>query len=1054
MAEQEQDQFASLRDEKKQLDDFFSRVNQAVPKLEQQLKDAESAGDSNLATRISGELLAIGKEADLLGDRYAEIDYQLTGGEAKLAEVQRASESLRGGGYAVRGEAEGIGGMAMGIPMPPVSLRGPLKREETEQSKKEALSVITNVPAEKINTDGRQMPASQRAALGALQSPEKRAQFVESKYGQGNVFPFEINGKTEFLVKKPDGTAFTTENKGFAGGAGVAIVEVPIVAAETAAGLGTLALTKSPSMAIVSSGATRATLGTAIDSGVESILGVAPDSSDFFSTATRRGTEGAVSIIAGGIIDKGTSKYLSGRISPKFTNEFAEELEKSASRLMAREEAAARAAGRTAGEISVPAGATIGGPRGLATQQLLAGERKGAGFVGSMRATQDTLRGLWDSFKTGAPMNPGMMRQVAQQQMQAREKLYQEIAKRSTLSAGAIRRNLEQKLGRFSQITANEDELGRVLQSALNAAEADQVAIKTATYDRFFDLADQAGFQVDPEELFSMSSNLVRDANKGGTFDNSAVNSVLKRLRRRADASELLSSAETKANILASKGKEIPSGLAKEIEDLKALQGPIDAREFDAWIRAFRDARPDTQVGAATKDQLGGEVATRMSSQRRDMYGQYTATLEDGSTANLGDFFKNAVDEYSKRMEFERNILGRVLKEEAGENRMFPREIVGAVMAEPAKIRKVLDAVRRYESQDPSRAGISDSITEMMQRQYFNSLGFGRPGVNPSAIKYDRGMMEELFGRSAPRVMRDFDDLNRTLSAQGLGKNITFDDIKLIGSTLDQNSKRQAIKQVSLRLQAERDLENLQNQEIFKLAQRGMFQGIDPDLLSKSILSDGTTITEVRQTMVQLSRLSPTARNAYKGDFIRELMNSFPGGQAPAGAPYTPMFDTQAFVKAMDAPLGKSSFRKKVESVLGKDDSTFLYDLAKVANANRIENVKTPENLRATAGMAGVSFYLAQGVGRNVRNRLMATMLSSPLAKKPAVARALAGGLGGGATDNAYRDLFKDVFTTRSGLMGLAHQAKDDEEFSMYLQNMAKQFKSDDDELSRAMGEE
>lgn len=1044
----------ALLEEKAGLDTFFQQVNQAIPALNKKLEAAKASGDNELASRLSNDILAVQGEIESKSQRYADLDFELTSG---IEAISEATKRIRTGtpSEKVVSRPAVVGGFGGSMP---AYTPAAYDTQRLEQEKKQDLSLVSGVSPESIDLNPYNVPAAQRAALGAMVSPESRGKYMESKYGSGNVLPLTIGGNNEFLVKRPDGTAFTTENKGLAGTLSAIAVETPIVVGETAAFIGTLGATKSPGLAYAASGVSRAGMGSIIDPAIESLSGVEPK---YFQAFTRRGTEALVGVATGGLIDMGTSKFLANRLAPKFTNEFANTLEKSAERLTAMEQAAATAAGRQAGEVSIPAGASIAGPLGLESQQYLAGRLKGsslAGFSGAMKRTQDTVRSLWDAFVNETPINPSSFRSAAQSQLQNRQKLAEEIARRSNMSVNAVRQNLDNRLSQYSDVVSNEDQLGEIIGSAMRQAEKSEVDLKNETFKRAFDFADEVGANYDPKDLLQFVVNTRRVESKKGAFDNSAVKSVEARLERRANAQELLDKAFQRIDRLQKAGKEIPDKLTKEIDELNSLLGPMDAREFDYWIRAFNDARPDNAVGAATKDQLGSAVSKKMSDLRREFYSSYQQTAPDGTQVNLGDLYDDAVNQYQQRLQYEVNLLGRVLKEEGGQQKMFPREIVSAVMAEPAKIRNVMDAVTKYELQDPSRAGLSNQIRGMMQKQYINSLGLGRPGVNINSIKYDAGMVRELWGDSANRIIYSMDELNNTIGKTNLGKNLTPLDIELMGNALDEPSRKQALKQIELRLKAERDLEILQNSEIFKLAQKGNFESLDPDMLSKFILSDSSTSSQVQSALVNLSKFSQEERNAFKGDFVRELLNSFPGGQHSVSEPFTPMFDTVNFAKAMEAPIGTSSLRKKVEAVLGKDDADFLYDLAVVNNANQIKYTPDKEPLRMTAGLSGVSLYLANGVTSGVKNRLMAAMLTASKKERKNLnraIRAMAVGTGdSGQIDLAYKNMMKDVFTTRNGITALARQAQDNEEFSLYLNDMSNRFKEDDKQLNEMMGEE
>jgi hypothetical protein len=1047
MAQEKNSPSQDLLAEKGNLDKFFEEANSSLSNLSQKLRDANAAGDTDLTRRLSNDLLSLKSFADSKSERYAEIESELK--KPELAKISEATKRLREGEserrFFLPVAAPGGGGISTMLPS------GLEKtQQELDAQKKKDLSVATNIPPEKISLDSGSMPAEERFFLGALQSGVSEAKYLTDKYGENNVYPVQIDGETKFVIRKKDGSAFTTEKSGVAGFSGAAIVEAPILAAEIGSALGTLATTKSPTLALVASSATRANLGPLVDGFFEKTAGVEPQ---WYRAYLRRGGEALVSFVAGGVIDRAFSKYIGNRVSSSFPNDFAQNLEKSASRIVSREEAAAKAAGREAGEISIPSGAVIGGPRGLETQQQLAGAVPDSGFVGSMKRTQETIRGLWDSFSKGVKPDPAKFANVAKAQRANQEKLTREIAGKANMSAEVVQANIDSRIAAYRSIDANKDELGQLIGRYV--LEEDEVLRKAKENEvnTLFDLADKAGFEMQPRQLYDIFVNLRRQQNPGGAISEAAVSGVESDLRRRAFAEDLLLRAKLKRGDLQQRRLKVPFELEQEITELSKLRGPINAREFDLWIRRYGDARQENMVGASTKDVLGGMISNEASALRRKMYSDFNVDMPDGSVINLGDQFQIVTDRLKAREQLQKGLLSGIVREELGTNKMFPREIVNAVMAEPTKIRKVLGVLKDYEASDPKFAGITADVTDKMQRQYFNSLGFNRPGLNAASINYDRQMVEELWGNAAPRVMQDIDEIRKVASKYGSDVVLTFDDLKQMGSFLDQTSRDKVKSQIEGRLRAESKLKLLENSQIFKLAKQGDFKSIDPDALSRAILSDSFTIGDTKDVLVNLSRFSTDARNAYKGDFIRELLNRFPGGDSPAGPPFTPMFDTEGYVKAMDSPLGKSPLRKKIELVLGSSDDEFLYDLSKVYNANKIIPRIEGDAIRATLGLGGISVYAAHGVSGSIRNKLMAAMLSTG-SKRYGLKRALAKEIGGGAVDEQYRMMFKDLFTTRTGLMALANQAKDDEEFSDYLVDMAKRFRDDDIELNSIIPEQ
>jgi hypothetical protein len=331
----------------------------------------------------------------------------------------------------------------------------------------------------------------------------------------------------------------------------------------------------------------------------------------------------------------------------------------------------------------------------------------------------------------------------------------------------------------------------------------------------------------------------------------------------------------------------------------------------------------------------------------------------------------------------------------------------------------------------------------LLQLQYMNNIGVGRGGGGK--VQVDDGMLEALFGKQAAAQKRSIDEINRNIGdIKGLDKSkLSFDDLQKMGQPLSDNERKSLAKSITKRLQAEKEEKRLINSSIFKLAEKGNFENIDADVISKAILSPSSTTTDAIVAMRELSKASLEARNLYKGDFRRELLDQFAGGTPTANAPFETLFDTKKFISAYKSPneTGKTAFAKKLEIVLGKEEAQELYDIARLYEANIIANTSAPGfNPRFTATNKGVILGLPVGQGfLSTKNRLITAMLSSG-SQRIALKNALSKTAMPGAVNDAYNKMAKEMFLTRTGLTALAHQASSDPEFSAEITNMAKEF--------------
>jgi hypothetical protein len=487
----------------------------------------------------------------------------------------------------------------------------------------------------------------------------------------------------------------------------------------------------------------------------------------------------------------------------------------------------------------------------------------------------------------------------------------------------------------------------------------------------------------------------------------------------------------------------VPQDLLKKIDDLDSISGPLTADDFDNFVKEFREARPDNVSSGATKDVFGGKIASGLSDYRKQVFNSLEATLPDGTKANVGTLFQKYSDEVNTRQKYNENLLGSILKEAGGEQSKNPREIVSSVLKEPETTRKVIQSLRELGASNPQKAGEADRVLGLLQLEYMNNIGVGRGGGGK--VQVDDGMLDSLFGKQAAAQKRSIDEINRNIGKiKGLDKSkLSFNDLQKMGQPLSGNERKSLAKSITKRLQAEKEEERLINSSIFKLAKKGNFENIDPDVISKAILSLDSTPTDAIVAMRELSKASLQARNLYKGDFRRELLDQFAGGTPTANSPFETLFDTKKFISAYKSPneTGKTAFAKKLEIVLGKEEAQELYDIARLYEANIIANTSAPGfNPRFTATNRGVVLGLPIGQGLlSSKNRIVTAMLSSG-SQRIALKNALSKTAMPGAVNDAYNKMAKEMFLTRTGLTALAHQASSDPEFSAELTNMAKEF--------------
>ena len=929
------------------------------------LAEAKKAGNTALAQQLADGAVTLSRALERQEAEYTSLQEQ----EAKpeLERIGKLRKELENQG---RPAYSPIGGVVISNdPNPP-----------TKERQREIVGELYNAPVG--SREAEQLPTGVRAGVGALPTPEGELEYLKRTYPKANIVPIDIAGQTEYLIKNQDGTSFTTLDKGVAGTAGMLAVEAPIALGSTAAGIATAIGTRSPVTATAVAGGTEAVLGTAADAITRAALGMPQQ---FGEDVSRRGLQAGIGTALGLGIDVVPSAMIANRIPSKFQNEFLQQFQGSAERL-------------GLDSTAVPAGAQFG-PQGMAAGEDLSGLFPGSLIAGRKRKTQESVGVLFNDFRATVPRTANDFSAVAANQKARQDAFVREISIANNKSASIIDDTVREILK--PRAKTNVDDLGNILRTNIEAAEAQAIKSTTEQYNILADVAERANFRITPQQLLNVLTPIKKRVNVGGAFDESAVNSVEKRLRK--------------------------------------VTEPLDFRAFDAYIRAFNDARPDNAVGGTTKDIFGAGVSAELSALRRDIYSKFNATYPDGTVRNLGDEFQLATDLVKARGAFEGNTLGGILRDVVGEQARTPRDIVSSVMKEPFTINRVLQATKQLELDDPAQAGITDKLQGMMQLQYLNDLGMGsKKGV--VRLDYDQGMLDSLYGNKAAAAARGLDSINdklRVLKSANVPE-MTLTDLNALSSSLSKDSRDKIANEIIKRDVLQQEEKKLVTSEVFKQASKGNFENIDPDLLSQTIINAKNT-GQTKTAMIRLSQSSPDARNLFKGDFYRNLLEKYPGGTPSIAAPNKAPFDETKFLA--DYNEGDSFLAKNMETVLGKDGAQRFYDFAKVWQGAKITNVKeakanarilgTPDR---TTFVVPVTPYLSYG-----RNRYLAAMLATG-SERYGLRSALAKGSLSGDMNDVYVKTFNRMFAAREGMEALIHQTSSDPEFSAELERAVKEF--------------
>ena len=1014
MAEPQQNLSYSPQRLKELLDEEIQETFSIFKEVGKRIEATEEGSEERNV--LLGELRQLDDHIKSLDKEFSDIDYEINV-KPGLEKNIKLGEELRQTYVSPPPRGYAPYGLMPNAPDSTLDLNVPT-RQEQKQRKRDIVAQIYNAPVNKGGMAAEQLPAGVRAGVGALPTPEGELEYLKRTYPKANIIPIDIAGQTEYLIKNQDGTSFTTLDKGVAGTAGMFAVDAPIALGSAAAGITTAIGTRSPVTATLVAGGTEAALGTAADAITRAALKMPQQ---FGEDVSRRGLQAGIGTALGLGIDVVPSAMIANRVPSKFQNEFLEQFQGSAERL-------------GLDSTAVPAGAQFG-PQGMAAGEDLSGLFPGSLIAGRKRKTQESVRVLFNDFLATVPKTANDFSAVAANQKARQDAFVREISIANNKSALLIDDTVREILK--PRAKTNVDDLGNILRTNIEAAEAQAIKSTDEQYDVLADVAERAGFQISAKDLLNILPRIKGRVNVGGAFDEAAVKGVENRLREVRDAPVLIAAAQAKLKKAKTSGKR--QDLSLEIQRLQNINKPLDFRAFDAYIRAFNDARPDNAVGGKTKDVFGAGVSSELSKLRRDIYSRFNATYPDGTVRNLGDEFQTATDLVKARGAFEGNTLGSILKDVVGEQARTPRDIVSSVMKEPSTINRVLQATRQLELDDPAQAGITDKLQGMMRLQYLNDLGIGsKKGV--VRLDYDQRMLDSLHGNKAAAVARGLDSINdklRVLKSANVPE-MTLTDLNALSSSLSKDSRDKIANEIIKRDVLQQEEKKLVTSEVFKQASKGNFENIDPDLLSQTIINAKNT-GQTKTAMIRLNQSSPDARNLFKGDFYRNLLEKYSGGTPSTAAPYKAPFNETKFLA--DYNEGKSVLAKNMETVLGKDGAQRFYDFAKVWQGAKITNVaeaKANARILGTPNRATfvvpVTPILSYG-----GNRYLAAMLATG-SERYGLRSALAKGSLSGDMNDVYIKTFNRMFATREGMEALIHQTSSDPEFSVELEKAVREF--------------
>jgi hypothetical protein len=299
-----------------------------------------------------------------------------------------------------------------------------------------------------------------------------------------------------------------------------------------------------------------------------------------------------------------------------------------------------------------------------------------------------------------------------------------------------------------------------------------------------------------------------------------------------------------------------------------------------------------------------------------------------------------------------------------------------------------------------------------------------------------KGNINELVGQ---RMVQKLNYLNKSFAdAKVPIKDITPDDIGAYFQSLDENSSNSLAKAMVSKAKAQDDLDKFTNNKVVELALKGKWEFLDGDSLPKSLISNTTSYREVGRVW---NKMPDEEKAVLRNDFMRELLNNYPGGVPMRRAPYATFWDAKRFLKDVDIPKGKSDLIKKMETILGPEKTQEFIDISRVMDATTVSGAPPKDQIRATLGLGGTSFYLAEGLGSYTRNAFYSAMLGSKAADRSGLLKFIARDAGPQKTEEAFRKAIKYTIGTRAGVQALMEQSRNDPRVAAELQKFGATLK-------------
>ena len=472
---------------------------------------------------------------------------------------------------------------------------------------------------------------------------------------------------------------------------------------------------------------------------------------------------------------------------------------------------------------------------------------------------------------------------------------------------------------------------GAYLFGEIKSAEKAANDLKKATYEPFYQKANQLGIEYDPIDV----AKSIEDSYYKGVVRNPSLQREIDNLRQRPKNALRIS----KIDKMIDSGKLKPEKVEElllERSSLEALSGPIGPKQMDDLVAIFREAVPEgTTVGGTRKEIVAGKASKTIEEIRNKGY----------SDAGILDEWDNATSVFKQRLGFEEQQIGSILKETLGRSDRTGSQIIDDILKDPRTTSDVLRAVA-LNGDDAAHQVAMSLQQDYLQKIGLNSTIKGRAqdfNFDPNTVRLLFGFSKDgkpnsLYGDA---MIKNLEKLKKQIEIEKLKPNeITVDDVRQLGSALSDDSRNEIIKNITKKAKVAQELEQKKNNILLTIAGKGHREAIDRHEFPAALWSSPPSV--VKKT---LGKFGPKDQKMMRDDYIEYFFTQYPpkGGYGPKNVQ---LFDAPSFLTDVKK---NPAIEQNLRAVVGDD---FVDDMINTANVADVITRVSPEKTGIKGGVA------------------------------------------------------------------------------------------------------